>query len=178
MERRRNQDEKRRASRLLLTALALCLSLVSIAQIPTDSLPKDPALISVFAVQNLNFGTIYQGNAGGTVSVSTAGSRSVTGDVVAITRGSAVYPAIFEVEAPAGTIVTIQNGADVPLSGSNGGSMTLRLGASYPASPFTTTVTPPSRTQVSIGGTLTVGNTAASKAGNYSGTFNIIFFQQ
>ena len=169
---------KRMGTRLLLALLGVCLSLLCRAQLPTDSLPKDPSKISVYAVQNLNFGTIYQGNAGGTVTVSNAGARSVTGDVVAITQGSVVYPAIFEVEAPSGTVVTIQNGADATLTGSNGGTMTLRLGASNPTSPFTVTATPPARTQVSIGGTLTVGSTSVSKAGSYSGTFNIIFFQQ
>lgn len=171
-------NHKKTGSRLLLTVLAVCCSLVSLAQLPTDSLPRDPGRISVYVLQNMSFGTIYQGSAGGTVSISTTGSRSVTGDVVAITQGGTAYPAIFEVEAASGTIVTIQNGANATLTGSNGGTMSLQLGASYPASPFTSTTTPPGRTQVSIGGTLTVGNTVTSKAGSYSGTFNIIFFQQ
>ena len=176
--RKTNRHTKRRAARLLLAVLGVCLSLVCQAQVPTDSLPKEPSKIAVYVVQNLNFGTIYQSGAGGTVTVSNTGARSVTGSVVAITQGSAVYPAIFEVEAPSGTIITIQNGADAPLSGSNGGSMTLRLGTSYPASPFTSAVAPPTRTQVSIGGTLTVGSTTTSKAGAYSGAFYITLFQQ
>ena len=175
---KRNQHMKKIAGRLLLAVLAVCCSLVSLAQVPTDSLPRDPGRISVYAVQNMSFGTIYQGSAGGTVSLSTSGTRTVTGDVVAITQGGTAYPAIFEIEAASGTVITIQNGANATLSGSNGGTMSLQLGASSPASPFTVTTTPPGRTQVSIGGTLTVGNTNTSKAGSYNGSFNIIFFQQ
>ena len=164
--------------KLLMAAVFTVLSVAVSAQVPTDSLPKDPARLAVYAVQNLHFGTIYQGGAGGTVAVSPAGTRTVTGDVVAISRGSVASPAILEVVAPAGTLVTIQNGPDVQLTGSNGGTMTLHLGASSPVSPFTITIPPPGRTQINIGGTLTVGSTNTSKAGNYSGTFSIIFFQQ
>ena len=162
----------------LLTILLAGISMACFAQLPTDSLPPDPGRISVYNIQNLNFGAIYQGSGGGTVAVSPSGIRSVTGGVVAINQGGAVFPAVFEVEAPAGTIVTIQNGPDATLAGSNGGTMTLRLGASVPVSPVTTVITPPGRTQISIGGTLTVGNPVTSKPGNYSGTFSIIFFQQ
>lgn len=159
---------------ILFSGFSLCVQ----AQIPTDSLPKDPGSISVYSVQNLNFGSFSQGTSGGTVSVSPAGVRSVTGTVVAINQGGAVYPAIFEVEAAAGVVITVQNGSNVSLTGSNGGTMTLQLGASNPVSPFTSTVAPPGRTQVSIGGTLTVGNASTSRPGNYSGTFSVTFYQQ
>ncbi len=162
----------------LLTFLLSSFCVCAFAQIPTDTIPKDPSRISVYSVQNLNFGSVSQGSAGGTVTVTPTGIRSVTGTVLAINQGSAVFPAIFEVEAPAGVIVTFQNGPDATLAGSNGGTMTLRLGTSNPVSPFTSTVAPPGRTQVSIGGTLTVGNAATSRPGNYTGTFYIIFFQQ
>lgn len=164
--------------RLLLTILFTGISIVVFAQVPTDSLPKDPGRIAVYAVQNLNFGMISQGGSGGTVIVLPDGSRSVTGSVIAINQGSAVFPAIFEVEGPAGTMITLQNGPDVTLSGSNGGTMSLHIGSSNPVSPFINTVVPPGRTQVMIGGTLTVGNAVSSKPGNYNGTFSIIFFQQ
>lgn len=171
-------DRRWKTIRLLVAVWLTCISMFSVAQIPTDSLPKDPGRISVYSIQNLNFGSIYQGSSGGTVIVSPNGARSVTGSVVAINQGSAVFPAIFELEAPAGVLITIQNGADVPLAGSNGGTMSLHLGTSNPVSPFTSMVAPPGRMQVTIGGTLTVGNSTTSKPGNYNGTFSIIFFQQ
>ncbi|MBE7171971.1 MAG: DUF4402 domain-containing protein [Williamsia sp.] len=169
---------KRKNIRWLLAFLFSWGSYAAFAQMPTDSLPRDPARISVYVVQNLQFGSISAGDGGGTVTVSPTGLRSVTGTVIALSRGGAVLPALFEVEAPAGVIVTLQNGADAPLTGSNGGNMTLRLGASNPVSPFTSSVAPPGRTQVSVGGTLTVGNSTVSRPGTYSGTFSILFFQQ
>lgn len=104
--------------------------------------------------------------------------RSVTGDVVAINQGVAARTAIFEVEAIQGTIISLQNGPDITLAGSNGGTMNLHLGGSSPGSPFISRVTPPGRTQVFVGGTLTIGSPLVSKAGTYNGTFSIMFIQQ
>ncbi|MCW3120248.1 MAG: hypothetical protein JWM28_4330 [Chitinophagaceae bacterium] len=130
---------------------------------------------AVFPVQNLIFGAFYPGNSGGSVIISNTGSRSVTGTVVPLGLGVPFSQAIFEIEAPAGTIVSILTGPDITLSGSNGGSMTLHMGNSQPASPFTTSLAPPSRTPLNIGGTLSVGNALSNPAGSYSGNFSITF---
>jgi len=135
-------------------------------------------ITSVYTNQNMNFGAFYPGSNGGTVSVSTNATRSVTGDVVLINQGTAPMQAIFGIEAPIGTIVTITNGPDVTLTGSNGGTMSLHIGNSDPVAPFTTTVVPPGTTSVSIGATLTVGSAATTTPGSYSGTFSIIFNNQ
>ena len=164
--------------KFLVVLLLVCRSFFSFAQLPTDSLPPDPGAISVYTVQNMAFGGFSTANAGGTVVLSTSGTRSTTGSVVPLNLGISYYQAIFEILGPVGTIITILNGPDATLTGSNGGSMTLTIGASNPASPFTTTVAPPGRTQVSIGGTLNVGSAAANPPGNYSGTFYITFNQQ
>ena len=137
-----------------------------------------PKHMSVIAFQNLSFGAIIQGFSGGTVIKYPSGSRSVTGDLIQANLGYPYYPAIFEVGANLGTLVTILNGSDVILSGSNGGTMTLHLGASLPASPFVNTLIPPGLTQVRIGGTLIVGNALANPAGSYSVTFTVTFIQQ
>lgn len=147
----------------------------SFAQTPTDLLPGDPGGLYVFTTQNLAFGAFYHGNTGGTIMVSNDGSRSVTGDVVALNLGIQYFNAIFEVEAPPGSIISILNGPDATLTGSNGGSMSLNIGSSFPGTPFTTTVSPPTRTQITVGGTLTVGNSAATPPGTYSGTFYVTF---
>lgn len=159
---------------LFVNALAFT-SLFSHAQTPTDTLPGDPGGLYVYTIQNLAFGAFFHGNTGGSVIIESDGSRSVTGDVVALNLGITYFNAIFEIEAPPGSIVSILNGPDATLTGSNGGSMTLNIGTSTPAAPFSTTLSPPSRTQVNIGGTLTVGNNAASPPGSYSGTFYITF---
>lgn len=141
----------------------------------------EPAIsqtLTVYTVQNLSFGSFSQGISGGTVIISNTGSRSVTGSVVPLNLNTPYLQAIIEVEAAAGTIVTILNGSDATLTGSNGGTMSMNIGSSDPASPFTTSAVPPARTQVNIGGTLTVGSPTLSPAGTYSGTFYITFNYQ
>jgi len=158
-----------------ITAIILLASLYCNAQTPTDSLPGDPGGLYIYTTQNLAFGAISHGNTGGTVIVGSDGSRSVTGDVVALNLGVQYFNATFDIEAPPGSIVSILNGPDATLTGSNGGTMTLHIGSSYPATPFSTVVAPPSRTQVSVGGTLTIGNNASTPPGTYTGTFYITF---
>lgn len=138
--------------------------------------PPRPMTVTTF--QNLSFGAIIQGFSGGSVIIYPNGSRSVTGDILQANLGYAYYPAIFEVGANLGTLVTILNGPDVVLNGSNGGTMILHLGESDPPSPFVNTLTPPGLTQVRIGGTLYVGNPLANPSGSYSGTFYITFIQE
>ncbi|MDP2336733.1 MAG: DUF4402 domain-containing protein [Bacteroidota bacterium] len=143
-----------------------------------SNLPAN-AQITVTTAQNLSFGAFFQGNIGGTVTISHNSSRSATGGVILANIGGFTFlPAIFEVEAPVGTVITIQNGSDVTLTGNNGGSMTLSVGSSSTGSPFTTTVAPPGRTQVSIGATLTVGSPAANPSGTYNGSLSVTFIQQ
>ncbi|HMK03338.1 MAG TPA: DUF4402 domain-containing protein [Ferruginibacter sp.] len=160
---------------LLLIGLGF-ISATACAQIdPTDSIPGDPGAIIVYTVQNMSFGAFSIGSAGGTVIISTSGSRSVSGDVVALNLGTPYFQAIFDIDAPQGAIVSILNGSDVTLNGSNGGSMSMHIGNSDPPSPFVITVPQPVRTQVSIGGTLTAGSPGANPPGTYNGTFYITF---
>jgi hypothetical protein len=134
--------------------------------------------VSVYPVKDLSFGAFILGNVGGTVTVSNDGTRTSTGDLVLGNFGVFYFPATFEIEAQAGTIISILNGPDVQLSGSNGGNITLRLGTSDLGSPFTTTLPFPQRTTVNIGGRLTIGTQQTNPAGNYSGTFSVTFVHQ
>jgi hypothetical protein len=161
--------------KFLFVNVLIFTSIFCYAQTPTDSLPGDPGGLYVYTIQNLSFGAFYHGNTGGTVMLAADGSRSATGDIVLLNLGVTYVNAIFEIEAPPGTIVSILNGPDATLTGSNGGSMSLNIGSSSPAAPFSTTLSPPSRTQVNIGGTLTIGNNAATPPGSYTGTFYITF---
>jgi hypothetical protein len=139
-----------------------------------------PAPITVYAnpAQGLMFGAFFQGVTGGTVIINPDGSRSTTGDLVQANFGIMFSPAIIEVTGNVGTVVTILNGPDVTLNGSNGGTIRLHLGSSSTGSPFITTAVPPAYNQVRIGGTLTVGNPLANPSGSYSGTFSVTFIQQ
>ena len=166
------QWKKRIVSVLLLTFI----SVFSFAQVdPTDSLPDDPGGISVYTIQNMSFGAFSAGGAGGTIIIYNDGTRGVTGDVVALNLGIPYYQSIFDIDAPLGAIVSILNGSDVSLTGSNGGSMSMHIGNSDPASPFIITTPQPVRTQVKIGGTLTIGSPVVNPPGTYTGTFYITF---
>ena len=163
------------------TLLVLVLSsayIVSFGQNPTDSFPRDPGSISVYTIQNMSFGAFSPGSTGGTISISTGGVRSSTGSVVPLNMGMQYFQANFEIEAPVGSIISFLNGPDATLTGSNGGSMSLHVSASYPLAPFSTSVIPPGRTLISFGGTLTVGNSLSTLPGKYTGTFSIIFNQE
>lgn len=163
-------------SKALLVLVLGLISNFAFAQIdPTDSIPDDPGSISVYPIQNLSFGAFSNGSSGGTVIISTNGTRSVTGNTVPLNLGIQYFQAIFDISAPRGAIVSILNGSNAILTGSNGGSMSMHIGASDPPSPFIIIVSQPTRTQVSIGGTLTVGSPAANPPGTYNGTFYITF---
>ncbi|MEP7277367.1 MAG: DUF4402 domain-containing protein [Bacteroidota bacterium] len=140
--------------------------------------PPRPIAIYVNPAQGLIFGAFFQGASGGTVAIFPDGSRSVTGSLILANLGYPYSPAIFSVEANLGTAISIMNGPDVTLTGSNGGTINLHIGTASTGSSFVTSVTPPSQTQVRIGGILTVGNALANPSGNYSGTFSVTFIQQ
>jgi hypothetical protein len=137
-----------------------------------------PRPLEVTVTQNLVFGAFAQGAAGGTITVNSAGVRSFTGDIILLNLGYFFYAATYRITGNAGTVVSILNGPDVSLPGSNGGSMTLHIGTSSPASPFVLTTSPPAFTLMNVGATLTVGTPASNPPGNYSGTFDITFIQE
>ncbi len=141
-------------------------------------LPPRPIAIFTNPEQGLIFGTFFRGNTGGSVIIYPDGSRSVTGDIIQSNIGVPFSPAIFEVEANQGTIITILNGPDIILNGSNEGTVSLRLGNANTGSPFITSAQRPARTTVRIGGTLTVNGPLTSPSGAYSGVFYVTFIHQ
>lgn len=160
---------------LLVTGLGF-ISMSSFGQVdPTDTLPDDPGAISVYTIQNIRFGAFTTGSTGGTVIISNSGARSVTGDVVPLNLGTSYCHAIFDINAPYGAIVSLINGPDVTLTGSNGGTMSMHIGNSDPSSPFIITIPQPARTPLKVGGTLTAGSPVANPPGTYTGTFYITF---
>lgn len=164
----------------ILRICAMITMLLAFRQDPLQAqvLPPRPVSVFVNTAQPLSFGAFFQGVTGGSVVVYPDGTRATSGDIIGANMGYNFTPALFEVEGLPGTLVSILNGPDVQLNGSNGGTMTLRIGNSSPVSPFVITSSPPSRTLISVGGTLTVGPPAANPSGSYSGTFNIIFIEQ
>ena len=136
--------------------------------------PPRPIAVTVSTVQHLSFGTFIQAGAAGTVTVDHSGFRTATGDIILPNMSSIVTAALFVVNALPGTLITISNGPDTPLSGSHGGTVMLSIGSSSTGSPF---VTRGLSTDVYIGGTLTVGSLLANPAGSYSGIFQVTFIQ-
>ncbi|HUS86910.1 MAG TPA: DUF4402 domain-containing protein [Bacteroidales bacterium] len=159
--------------RMLSFIILLALSLEAMSQEP----PPRPIRIDATA-QFLSFGAFYHGAIGGSVIIDPSGSRSSTGDVVLLGLGYPFSAAMFEVHANPGTVISILNGPDVSLPGTPSGSMTLHIGSSSPASPFVSTVLFDVAIPLYIGGTLTVGNSAANPPGSYSGTFDITLVQE
>jgi len=145
-----------------------CLVFLCFWQMPAIS-----QIQSVTAVQDLSFGAFATGASGGTITVSSSGDRTATGSVTLLNLGQPYSQALFDVVAPPGTIISITNGPDATLTGNNGSIIGMRLGLSDPASPIT--VDPSGIIRISLGGTLTIGNTASSPPGNYTGTFYITF---
>lgn len=164
--------------KLLMPVVITMLLLLNALDGKTQPPPPRPLYIYVNPAQGLIFGAFFHGPAGGSVIIYPDGSRSVTGDIVQANLGIPFSPAIFEVDADAGTPVAILNGPDVTLTGSNGGSISLHVGDASTGASFITTVVPPDRTQVRIGGTLTIGNRLANPAGTYSGTFSVTFIHE
>jgi hypothetical protein len=141
--------------------------------------PPIPVKVEVNTAQFLNFGAFITGINGGTVIVNWNGTRTPTGDVVLLSMGQPVSPALFDVTANPGTIIQIQPQSSISLTGSNGGSISLNIDSFSMGQTFITTANPPfDSNPVFVGGTLTVGNSSQSPPGKYDGFFTLTFIQQ
>ena len=158
----------------------IIMPIILLLTFPPDLIAQEPPPrpVDVTVMQNLGFGAFSQGASGGTVTVNSDETRVATGDVILLNLGYSFTAASYKLIANAGTVISIVNGADVTLPGSNGGSMILHIGSSNPASPFVITSGPPSFTILYIGGSLTVGNPALNPPGSYAGSFNVTFIQE
>lgn len=161
---------------ILFFAFIFCGLTVS-AQYGLPGNPPKPITVKVDPVQGLSFGAFYQGSTGGNVVVAPSGSRSVSGSIIPVSQGFSFSPAIFQITAEPGTIITLVNGPDVTLSGSNGGKINLHIGDSDLGNQFITSASS-SPTLLRVGGTITLNNALASPPGNYNGIFTITFIQQ
>jgi hypothetical protein len=161
--------------RLFLKSIITACLFVSYLSMSAQEKPPRPISVTVSTAQHLSFGSFIQTGNYGTVTVTYNGFRTATGSVIIPYISAIISPALFIVDAEPGTLITIVNGPDVQLSGSNSGFLTLHLEEASTRTPFITIGT---TTDVFIGGTLTVGPLYANPAGFYSGTFQVTFIQQ
>ena len=127
--------------------------------------------IVVSGTDALHFGTITESGAGGTVVVSTAGGRSVTGSVSPVVGAGLQSNGVFQVAASTGAAITLSvTSPAFTVSNGGGGVMSVNnfnvvLPAGGTSEVITLAVSP---TTYPIGGTLNVG--AGQAAGSYVGT--------
>ena len=158
-----------------LSGIIFVLLTVSPAANAQEDPPRPPSITQTI---DLSFGAFYHGAVGGTVTINPDDSRSAIGDIVLLGMGYSFSSALYEILANPGTIISVLNGDDATLTGDNGGTLTLQIGDSDPASPFVTTVPYGVITYLNVGGTLIVGNSGVNPPGNYTGTFDITLVQE
>ena len=166
------------AGRLVIVAGLMLLS-GFYGRVIAQPRPPRPVVITVNNSQPLAFGAFTPGASGGTVTVSAAGgTRSSTGTVLLLNMGFIYTPAMFYIRANPGTVISLLSGPPSTIIGSNGGTLSLQVNGTFPASPFVTTVPYQQQTTVLVGGTLAVGSIAANPPGYYSGTIDVTFVQE
>lgn len=162
----------------LINVTLLLLLFVPGFTVSAQEPPPRPVIVTFNESQPLAFGAFSPGAAGGTVTVTPGGTRSAAGDVVLLSMGYVYTPAMFYVRASQGTVLSVLVSPPVTLTGSGGGTMTLQVSGSQPASPFVTTLPWPQQTTVLVGGILTMGNIASNPPGNYTGNFSITLIRE
>jgi hypothetical protein len=133
------------------------------------------AQITISSIQDLSFGTLLTTGTGGTATISNQGVVTTTGNVIALSS-PAPTEAIFRISNSSSknkNVSSITKPSYVTLTRSGGGSMRLVFGTPSPNPSFS--VPRHSYTDMSIGGTLTIGTITANPAGDYSATFSITF---
>lgn len=175
MEEKRNISISRRRKILLII---LIISGGFITGVFAQPNPPRPIMLTANNSFPLAFGAFSPGAGGGTVIISPGGTRTSTGGVVLLNLGYAYSSAMFYIRANRGSVVSLMITSPVTLVRSGGGTLTLTLGGTQPASPFVTTLPWPQQTTLLVGGTLTVGPIGSNPAGQYNGTFSVTCIQE
>ena len=128
-------------------------------------------------IQPMAFGEITPGTSGGTITIGNNGSLIGTTGTVIWLKGTR-QPAIFNIRVTGNRTITAINFSTATLTRTGGGSITLTFGTTNPAPSFTLNNSNGRNTDVSVGGTLTIGNITSNPAGLYSGSFTVTAIQQ
>jgi len=159
----------------IITAAVLCGFVTGINAQPN---PPRPIILTADNSFPLAFGALTPGIGGGTVTISPAGTRTSTGDVVLLNLGYSYSSAVFYIRANPGTLISLMITSPVTLVRGGGGTLTLNVGGTLPVSPFVTTVPWQQRTTLLVGGTLTIGPVGMNPPGQYTGTFSVTCIQE
>ena len=138
-----------------------------------------PNQLNVYATQELGFGSFYVGASGGRVVVSPDGNRSTTGSVTGLALSPGT-PAIFDVRLIPGRVVHISFPSSAMLyKVESGESMTIsEFTTDKQGNYFVTASAHPFINPVKVGATLYVGSMSSNPAGDYVGSFNVVFIQE
>ena len=151
------------ASALLATASAPALAATASANAGATIV----AAITISKTADLSFGNVVAGGSIGTVVLSTAGSRSVTGGTTLGNAGSTAAAA-FTVEGEASATYAITLPASTSIT-SGGNNMTVNTFTSNPSS--TGTLSGAGSQTLLVGATLNVS--ASQATGTYTGSFDV-----
>ncbi|NEW82364.1 MAG: DUF4402 domain-containing protein [Mariniphaga sp.] len=165
------------SGRLLMPfCLLICLLTTLISGYAQEKPPRpiEVKIKSVNTLQGLNFGIIAPSSSDGFVTIppSFPGPRAWSN--VVLLAGGTYSPALFEVLAIPGTLITIELPTSVFLSNSPTGSLEITELVSSTGSPFITTG---DITSVYIGGKLNVKTISFQPPGNYGGSIVVKFTQ-
>lgn len=134
--------------------------------------------VSIFLINNLQFGDFYPGGLGGDVVVSEQGMRTANGSVILLPTGQMSMPGVIEVKAPANTMMQINLSDNLWLQSSGGGKMKLNTGPLSTAKVFVSPPNSPQGFTVSFGGSLRVKSLHHNPVGAYSGLIYITAIAQ
>jgi len=137
-----------------------------------------PNTFKVVAREPIQFGDFYDLGGGGTITVDWEGTRSTTGDILAI-PSSIARPALFKIVLCQEGNVTITHEPTTTLTSSNGEVLVLDIGPTEKGlngAQFTLTNNCNFKTIIRVGGTLHIPEN--SRTDIFTGSFEIYFNQQ
>ncbi|MDR3705755.1 MAG: DUF4402 domain-containing protein [Paludibacteraceae bacterium] len=149
-----------------------------------QSAPNPPDRTGTLRVtQTLHFGDIAlkSPTSSGSVTVDFGGTRIPAGDVILLNMGNTAKPAIFEFKLCPGRTVTITYSLTVPLTASNGNTITLHIGPTNLGSSgaiFISNKGCDDTHLIKVGGTIDILPMSFNQAGLYTGSFDLTFNQQ
>lgn len=124
-----------------------------------------PIPVDVVILRHPSFGSFYSGSGGGSITIEIDGTRTSEGDIVLMSSGNAIAPAVFEVKCAPFTMIQLFRESYFVLRSGDGSVVRAKIIATNPAFPFVSpanaaqgfTVTASVQLELEPGQTLTPG---------------------